>query len=107
MHGDDAGSSARLVWVVHPSRVAVHDGGGGLLGGSAVDQLAVAKGAAMMNNEGNVSPGRDGNNFSYTQKFGELRFNVFLVLLGNCCVLLASCISCLVSLKRALFSCRR
>ncbi|KAL7517055.1 hypothetical protein ACHAWX_006539 [Stephanocyclus meneghinianus] len=70
MHGDDAGSSARLVWVVHPSRVAVHDGGGGLLGGSAVDQLAVAKGAAMMNNEGNVSPGRDGNNFSYTQKFG-------------------------------------
>jgi hypothetical protein len=26
MHGDDAGSSARVVWVVHPSRVKLDEG---------------------------------------------------------------------------------
>ena len=78
VHGDDAGSSARLVWVVHPSRVAILDGGGGVLGGSAVDQLAMAKGSAAMNGEGSVSPGRRANNVRYTQKFGELRFDVLM-----------------------------
>eukprot|EP00804_Cyclotella_cryptica_P005778 CCRYP_000091-RA/>CCRYP_000091-RA protein AED:0.05 eAED:0.05 QI:331/1/1/1/0.83/0.71/7/1515/1505 len=68
MHGDDAGSSARLVWVVHPTRVAVQDAGGEL-GGTAADRLAAAKVSAVMNNEGSVSPGRGGNNFRYTQKF--------------------------------------
>jgi hypothetical protein len=57
MHGDDAGSSARLVWVCHPTRVTVD-----------LDPLAVAK-AKAMNGEG--SPGRQGG-FRYTQKFGEL-----------------------------------
>lgn len=58
MHGDDAGSSARVVWVVHPTRVAVDLTGGDktMDNPSAVDQ--------------SDSPARG---FGYTQKFGELR----------------------------------
>jgi hypothetical protein len=65
MHGDDAGSSARVVWVVHPTRVANTDAGGG---GDKVDQLALAKVKAVEESE---SPGRG---FGYTQKFGEFCF---------------------------------
>lgn len=43
MHGDDAGSSARVVWVVHPTLVANTDAAGGGGGGDKVDQLPLAK----------------------------------------------------------------
>jgi hypothetical protein len=51
MHGDDAGSSARVVWVVHPARVAVDLSDVGL--GRVEEE----------------SPG--GRGYGFTQKFGE------------------------------------
>ena len=58
MHGDDAGSSARIVWVVHPTRVAVDMSSGDK---TMDNPLAVGE-------QSESSPARG---FGYTQKFGE------------------------------------
>ena len=55
VHGDDAGASAKLVWVVHPSKVPLDiDGGGGT-------QPSASEAS---------SPGRAGSGYLFTQKFG-------------------------------------
>jgi len=57
VHGDDAGASAKLVWVVHPSKVPLDiDGGGGT-------QPSASEAS---------SPGRAGSGYLFTQKFGAL-----------------------------------
>ena len=95
MHGDDAGSSARIVWVIRPSRVPCNTGGG-IVGGTTnnnnsgdvlstisapggVDALTAT--SAALNNNGVGGGGGDGispTSSSYfptaslfTQKFGE------------------------------------
>ncbi len=62
MHGDDAGSSARLVWVVHPTKVPIDSDGD--------DGKKYLRGdhAAAVGSPSNRS---DNIQFFYTQKFGE------------------------------------
>ena len=95
MHGDDAGSSARLVWVVHPTKVPIEVPIGGdvptasnLSNVGASVAVATAKGVASPGGKKNRledssassrvvgSPGRNGNavfpsSYLFTQKFGE------------------------------------
>jgi len=77
MHGDDAGSSARLVWVVHPTKVPIDIN----LGDASTDVGGSSAKQAMMNRgeDGAVassavgSPGRNGtkptSSYLFTQKF--------------------------------------
>lgn len=68
MHGDDAGSSARVVWVVHPTRVAV-DLSSNRPSDGRVDKGNRADTNKMKTVEETESPG--GRRYGYTQKFGE------------------------------------
>lgn len=85
MHGDDAGSSARIVWVIRPSRVPCNSGGGvvgttneglsTISAGGGVDALATTP-VALTNgvNGDGISP-TSSSYFPtaslFTQKFGE------------------------------------
>lgn len=61
VHGDDAGASARLVWVVHPTKVPLDiDGGGGGTGGTQPSMISEASSPA----------GRTGSGYLFTQRFG-------------------------------------
>jgi hypothetical protein len=94
MHGDDAGSSARIVWVIRPSRVPCNTGGG-IVGGTTnnnnsgdvlstisapggVDALTATSAALTNNGVGGGGDGISPTSSSYfptaslfTQKFGE------------------------------------
>jgi len=60
VHGDDAGASARLVWVVHPTKVPLDiDGGGGGTGGTQPSMISEASSPA----------GRTGSGYLFTQRF--------------------------------------
>ena len=69
MHGDDAGSSARVVWVVHPTRVAV-DLSSNRPGDGRVDEGNQSAMQRLKTVEESESPG--GRGYGYTQKFGEI-----------------------------------
>lgn len=117
MHGDDAGASARIVWVVHPCKVPVDKSAGTVVGGgsnnnrlgegkSAVEQLALAKGAAAMSISRTKdprdvsSPGGGGgalSSYLFTQKFGECVKYIFYWVHIVCSVHLAE-LACLVPL---------
>ena len=107
MHGDDAGSSAKVVWVVHPTRVpvaaAAAGGGGG--GGDATTTTTTAAGRGTGTGTGSSDHrhhqqqqqhrgGREdatsgavasdvggappaSSSYLFTQKFGELELFVF------------------------------
>jgi len=71
MHGDDAGSSAKLVWVVHPTKVPIDINLGGDNGSEHQEDNGNANtvGASSVG-----SPGRNGNkalpsSYLFTQKF--------------------------------------
>lgn len=86
MHGDDAGSSARLVWVVHPTKVPIdlNLGGDGTTAGGI--NSSVGNGTGKKSSSGKKklkddsspgSPGRNGSSsvpssYFFTQKFGKL-----------------------------------
>lgn len=78
MHGDDAGSSAKLVWVVHPTKVPLDIP----LGGGGNNNADGAEGTSVNGDNGSAvgSPGRSGggknlpssaSSFLFTQKFGK------------------------------------
>jgi len=68
MHGDDAGSSAKIVWVVHPTQVPIDTT-------NNTDNDSVGQSSKLMAGEntkegGGRSPGRGGSGYLFTQKFG-------------------------------------
>ena len=69
MHGDDAGSSAKIVWVVHPTQVPIDTNTDGN------DSIGQSKLMAGENTKegGGRSPRRNGGGSGYlfTQKFGK------------------------------------
>lgn len=72
MHGDDAGSSAKIVWVVHPTQVPIDNT-------NTNDDSSVGQSKLMAGENtkegGGRSPGRGGGSgYLFTQKFGELCF---------------------------------
>ena len=72
MHGDDAGSSAKLVWVVHPINVPINNNNDNIAESSGGGGGVGVEGG---NNSNPQSPGREnnnGSNYLYTQKFGKL-----------------------------------
>ena len=89
MHGDDAGSSARIVWVIRPSRVTCHAGGGmdnsgeGAAPGGVDGVMTTNPAGALALNSGGGGGGGETNGISpssssyfptaslFTQKFGE------------------------------------
>lgn len=93
VHGDDAGSSARLVWVVHPVKVPIDvtaasaslGGGGGVgvgggaeggAGGAGVGEEGEGGGAVGPSSPGSRGGatgggGGGGGGYLFTQKFGE------------------------------------
>ena len=80
MHGDDAGSSARLVWVVHPTKVPIDNLAHNNINGEHHDvATAVAHAKQDANNKTVGSPGGSSNaglpssSYLFTQKFGEFR----------------------------------
>lgn len=88
MHGDDAGSSAKLVWVVHPTTVPINTNDGATNMESGVG-VGVGGGVGVEGSNNNSSssnpqsPGREnGSNYLYTQKFGKL---YYLYCLGCVC----------------------
>jgi hypothetical protein len=91
MHGDDAGSSARIVWVVRPSRVPCNTGGGIVGGttnnnsGDGLSTISAPGGVDALTSTPVALNGGDGispTSSSYfptaslfTQKFGEFCAN--------------------------------
>lgn len=89
MHGDDAGSSARIVWVIRPSRVPCNSGGGVVgttnnNGGEGLSTISAAGGVdALTSTPVALTSGVGGDGISptsssyfptaslFTQKFGE------------------------------------
>ncbi len=87
VYGDDAGMSARVVWVVHPTRVPVAGGGGGgvvgnsdgMITGTAMnvtDVVGRQPQASLSSSSSNVrteSPPTSSSPSSYlfTEKFGK------------------------------------
>ena len=80
MHGDDAGSSAKLVWVVHPTKVPIDITLGDAGGVGSAKQAAIVGGdggtGGAQSSSAVGSPGRNGNktvpsSYLFTQKFGE------------------------------------
>ena len=90
MHGDDAGSSAKLVWVVHPTTVPINTttNNNNTDGATNMESVVVVGGGVEGNNNSSSnpqSPGREnnGSNYLYTQKFGKLYYLYCL----RCCLL--------------------
>ena len=88
MHGDDAGSSAKLVWVVHPTTVPINTTTNNNNTDGATNMESSGVGGGGVGGEGNnnsnsnpQSPGREnnGSNYLYTQKFGKLYLYVWVV----------------------------
>jgi len=79
MHGDDAGSSAKIVWVVHPTQVPIDNN-------NTDDNGSVGQSKLMAGENtkegGGRSPGRGGSGYLFTQKFG-----MFICFLCIRCVL--------------------
>ena len=83
MHGDDAGSSAKVVWVVHPTNVPISGGGGGddnyNGGGGKEEEKSNTKKKGNPQSPGSHKNSNNSNNnnnsgddYLYTQKFGKL-----------------------------------
>ena len=76
MHGDDAGSSAKVVWVVHPTNVPISGGGGDGGGGKEEEKNTNKKKGNPQSPSSNKNGGGNNNNnlgdgYLYTQKFGK------------------------------------
>ena len=82
MHGDDAGSSAKVVWVVHPTNVPIRSdsgdnddgGGGGKKGEKSINKKKGNPQSPSSNKNGNNL----GDGYLYTQKFGKLMLCLFV-----------------------------
>ena len=81
MHGDDAGSSAKLVWVVHPTKVPIdvinaelyyNDNTtlGGVEGGGGGGGMGMGSDVHVVGSPGGRSNGT--SNYLFTQKFGTM-----------------------------------
>ena len=81
MHGDDAGSSAKLVWVVHPTKVPIdvinaelyyNDNNtlGGVEGGGGGGGMGMGSDVHVVGSPGGRSNGT--SNYLFTQKFGTM-----------------------------------
>ena len=80
MHGDDAGSSARLVWVVHPTKVPIDNlahnninNGDNKNGHHHHDAKQDANNKTVGSPGGNSNAGLPSSSYLFTQKFGEFR----------------------------------
>ena len=101
MHGDDAGSSAKVVWVVHPTNVPISGGGGGggdNNGGGGKEEVEKSINKKKGNPQSPSSNKNGGNNsnsgddYLYTQKFGKL-YGMFICILqkDDMCVIYLFC----------------
>ena len=82
MHGDDAGSSAKVVWVVHPTNVPIllekeqhgGDGGDDNNGGGEEEEKSnnKKKGNPQSPSSNKNSKNDSGDGYLHTQKFGKL-----------------------------------
>lgn len=78
MHGDDAGSSAKVVWVVHPTKVPIDINIGDAAEVASAKQAAKSRedagggsaGAGVVGSPGR-SNGLPSSSYLFTQKFGE------------------------------------
>ncbi|KAL7553335.1 hypothetical protein ACHAWF_018177 [Thalassiosira exigua] len=68
VHGDDAGVSARVVWVVHPARVPT-----GGAGGTAAAAADAADATSPGGRDGGPATAGGSGGCPFTQKFGEVR----------------------------------
>lgn len=80
MHGDDAGSSAKIVWVVHPTQVPIDATNTNDDGSVGQSKLMAGENTKEGGGSGR-SPGRN-SGYLFTQKFG--------MFLCYCCL----CIRC-------------
>ena len=85
MHGDDAGSSAKVVWVVHPTNVPIHsgdddnnNGGGGKKEEKNNNNKKKGNPQSPSSNKNNSSNNNSGDGYLYTQKFGKLHVMLFV-----------------------------
>ena len=67
MHGDDAGSSAKVVWVVHPTKVPIDVNEGENRGADD----SGANGTTVGTVGSPRANGLQGSSYLFTQKFGE------------------------------------
>ena len=90
VHGDDAGSSAKVVWVVHPTKVPIdiipnnnnnNLGSDGVVVGGEVGVDGKNKGGGGGETAG--SPGRQ-SSYLFTQKFGECKMKKIVCVFGSC-----------------------
>ena len=76
VHGDDAGSSAKVVWVVHPTKVPIDINN---LGSEGVGEVGADNKNKGGGGENANSPGRQ-SSYLFTQKFGEWKWKIVLAI---------------------------
>ena len=84
MHGDDAGSSAKVVWVVHPTNVPISSDSGdnddnNNNGGEKINNKKKGNPQSPSSNKnGGKNDNNVGDGYLYTQKFGKLHVMLFV-----------------------------